>query len=63
MFYPKNCFSIREDVTRAARREYEKKAAVFTAECLRVDPGYYSRGLRERMEIRKKAEAVLGFSV
>lgn len=56
MYYPKEVFSYREDVTRANMREYEKRQRQLEEKCLEIDPNYYHLGLRQRMEIRTQAE-------
>ena len=61
--YPKYVYSYREDVTRANMREYDRKKKEFEDKCLEINPDYFSLNFRQRMEVRRKAEEVLGFNI
>ena len=63
MRYPKEVFSVREDLTRNTMREYEIKVSVFYWKCLEINPNYYNLGLKDRIAVRKKAEEILGFRI
>ena len=56
MIYPKEVFNIREDVTRARMKEYDKKQEAIAKRCLEIDENYYHLGLKERRAIRLKVE-------
>ena len=53
-WYPREVYNIREDVTRKNKQDYDHKQNKLTRECLKLDPSYYSRPLRERMAIRQR---------
>lgn len=53
-WYPREVYNIREDVTRKNKQDYDHKQNKLTRECLKLDPSYYSRTLRERMAIRQR---------
>lgn len=57
MRYPREVYSIREDVTRENMRQYDLKMKRLYARCEEIEPNYWKLGLREQMEIRKRAEA------
>lgn len=59
MIYPKEVFSIREDVTRENIRRYEEKRDRLYNKCKEICPEFWSLPFRERMEIKKKAEEML----
>lgn len=55
-YYPKEIFSINEDVTRANMREYDKKREQERKMCLAINPNYYKLDARTQYEIRKQAK-------
>ena len=63
MRYPSYVYSPREDVTRNAMREFDIKKKKFYEKCLEINPNYYKLGIRERLDVRGKAETELGFTV
>ncbi len=61
MSYPKWVYSPREDVTRENMHKYDETKEIFYKKCEEINPDYWHLGLRERMEIRDKAEEILGY--
>ena len=59
--YPPWVYSAREDVTRKSMEEYDKTKEIFYRKCTEINPDYYHLGLRERMEIKDRAEEILGY--
>lgn len=63
-YYPKSCFSIREDVTRAAKAEYDRKKDLIYKRCEELcaedNRNFWEMPFRERMELKKKVEEELG---
>lgn len=55
-WYPKEVYSIREDVTRENMRQYDARQARIMEAVLRAAPDYYSLSPRERLAIRKRIE-------
>lgn len=55
-WYPKEVYSIREDVTRENMRKYDLRQARIRAEVLKAAPDYYSLSWRERAEVRRRVE-------
>lgn len=55
-WYPKEVYSIREDVTRENMRQYDARQARIAKAILLVAPDYYSLPWRDRIEIRKRVE-------
>ena len=62
-YYPRSVYHPREDVTRAAMKEYDIKKKLFNAKCEELAPNYYKLPLRERMKVRAEAEKILGFNL
>lgn len=58
-WYPKEVYSIREDVTRENMRQYDLRQERILNAVLRIAPDYYSLPWRERIAIRKRAEALV----
>ncbi len=56
MMYPKECFSIREDVTRENIRKYEERRKLLYKKCEERYPDFWEKSFRERMEIKKRIE-------
>lgn len=54
--YPKELFSIREDVTRENIRKYETERDRLYNKCEELYPDFWKRSFLERMEIKKKVE-------
>ena len=54
--YPKELFSIREDVTRENIRKYEAERDRLYKKCEELYPDFWSLSFRERMKIKKKVE-------
>ena len=63
MRYPRECFSINEDVTHNAMREYEEKKRIWYQELERLCPNYYQLNLKERIPIRAQVNEIVGFSI
>ena len=56
MRYPKEVYSINEDITRRNMAAYDARQAEILAKCLEIAPDYYSQDLMARHKIRKMAE-------
>lgn len=54
MWYPKELFSIREDITRENIRRYEKEQKRIQDECFKRYPNYINMSCRERIAIREE---------
>ena len=54
MRYPKELFSINEDVTEANLRAWDAREEAIRQKCLEINPDYDKLGLRERYEIKRK---------
>lgn len=54
--YPKELFSIREDVTRENIRKYEAERDRLYKKCEELYPDFWKKSFLERMEIKKKVE-------
>jgi hypothetical protein len=63
MRYPKECFSAREDVTREKTKEYDKKKELVYKKCEELNHDYYHLPFRERIEIYKQAQEILGIKL
>lgn len=59
--YPRSCYSINENVTRNAMREYDEKKRIWYQELERLCPNYYQLNLKERIPIRAKVDKIVGF--
>lgn len=60
MYYPRECFSINEERTKANRSAYERWTDKVWSECCKVNPDYPHLGLRERKAIRTEVEKRIG---
>lgn len=63
MTYPKDMFSIREDVTRKNMEEYDKKKKIWYDAAEKLYPNYFQMGLRERLEHREEINNYVGFKL
>lgn len=63
MRYPRECFSINEDVTRNKKSEYERQLDLWYAKALQMYPNYFEMSLRERMNICDSISESVGFDV
>ena len=61
MYYPKSVYSINETVTRDRMQAYDKKQALFNAECEKENSQYWHLGLKARLAIRDAVAARLGW--
>lgn len=61
MYYPRECFSIRKDVTENSKREYDMKRKLWYDTMEKMFPNYYQMSLRERQPMREAVNKVLGF--
>ena len=61
MSYPSWVYDVREDVTKANMREYDRTKKTFYDKCLELNSDYYKLGLRERMVVRDEVEKILGY--
>lgn len=55
-YYPPEVFSKNELVTRRNMELYDRRQERIDQKCLELAPDYYKKTLRERFEIRRKAE-------
>lgn len=53
-WYPREVYSIREDVTRKNKQDYDHKQNKLMREVLKLAPNYYQLDLRERMALRQR---------
>lgn len=58
--YPKECFTLNEDITRKRMRAYDRYIKRIHNKCLNLCENYDRLPLRERMEIRNAAERMVG---
>ena len=63
MYYPKNVFSAREDITRARMKEHDRKRDLWYKTALQMYPDYYKMDARTRIEARKLINEKAGFSL
>lgn len=63
MWYPKEVYSYREDITRKNMEEYDRKKKLFYDKCVELDSNFFNLGFRERTEVRDAVEALLGFRI
>ena len=62
-YYPKEVYNINEDITRENMRKYDKMRDNWYNKALEICPDFFKRGLRERMEIRKEIDTIMGYSL
>ncbi len=58
--YPKECFHINEDVTRRRMKAYDRWLNRLHAKCLEISPDYERLPLRDRLDIHRAAERMIG---
>ena len=58
--YPKECFHINEDVTRRRMKAYDRYLDRLHRKCLELAPGYEKLPVRDRLEIHRAAERMIG---
>lgn len=63
MAYPKELFSIREDLTRKNLEEYDRKRKNWYAAAEKLYPDYFKLGFRERMRAREAVNDYVGYSL
>lgn len=63
MYYPKECFSIREDITRENMRKYEERKNKWYDAAEELYPDYFKMNLRERMKVTKEINNYVGYSI
>ena len=62
-WYPKSCYSIREDITRKNREEYDRKREAWWDKAEEMYPGFCSRPLIERLNLRESINEAVGYSL
>ena len=62
-YYPKEVYNINENITRENMRKYDKMRDNWYNKALELFPDYFKRGLRERLEIGKEIDKVVGYSL
>lgn len=63
MRYPKECFSIDENATRNAMREYEHKRDLWYAEAVKLYPNYWQMEFMERVNVSHEISDSVGFDI
>ena len=58
-YYPPECFSINEDVTRRRKAEYDRRQAMINIRARELEPNFDQLTLRERYLLRRQAEKEL----
>ena len=53
-WYPNDVYNIREDVTRKNMKDYDHRQNKLLRECLKLEPDYYGKTIKERMAIRQR---------
>lgn len=59
--YPKYIYSPYTNITRQNMAEYDKRKETFYKKVLELAPDYYHMSVRERLNVRDKAEKAVGF--
>lgn len=59
MWYPKEVYSYREDVTRENMRQYDKQQELLRQKCLELQPDYDKLPFRERRAVRERAKELI----
>lgn len=54
---------VRDDVIDSAKKENQLKNELIVKRCQQIDSAYWMLPLRERLKVRKQAEAELGITV
>lgn len=63
MRYPKECFSIDENATQNAMREYEHKRDLWYAEAVKLYPNYWQMEFMERVNVGHEISESVGFDI
>lgn len=63
MYYPKELFVAREDVTRNNIKKYEKMKENWYKKALELYPNYYEMKLKDRIKCRGKINEAVGYSI
>lgn len=62
-YYPKECFSINEIVTRNAKREYDRKKKLWYKKAEELCPNYWNMNIKERAKLRDAISEKVGFYI
>ena len=63
MYYPKECYSTNETVTRNRMKEYDIRVKNWYNKALSLYPNYHHLGLKDRLAIRDKINNIMGYRI
>lgn len=63
MRYPQECFSINEDVTKNAKKEYDMKRKIWYDKAVEMYPNYFEISLKDRIKLRYIISERVGFEI
>ena len=62
-YYPKECFTANEAVTRVRMKEYERKVDKWYEMATSLYPNYFEMDLKERLRARRVINETIGYSL